>query len=83
MADIKDLRIRKRTYQFGLKRRYSSERKYKKVEKTPLQRIKEAVEAWRKPKGKIVLEDEGEEKKGTMALEQKAKKKESKPHASQ
>ncbi len=83
MVDIKDLRIRKRTYQFGIKRRYSSELKYKKVQKTPMQKIQEAIAAWRKPKGKIVLEDEDEEKKTTMALEQSVKKKEKKPLVSQ
>ncbi|MCP4646297.1 MAG: hypothetical protein GY852_00995 [bacterium] len=79
MADIKDLRIQKRTYQFGIKKRYSSELKYKKVAKTPLKRIQEAVAAWRKPKSKLVLEDEEGGKDTTMALEQKAKKKASKP----
>lgn len=79
MVDIKNIRIKKRTYQFGVKKRYSSELKYKKVQKTPMQKIQEAIAAWKKPKSKIVLEDEDEEKKTTMALEQSTKKKEKKP----
>ncbi|MBD3397672.1 hypothetical protein GF412_00870 [Candidatus Micrarchaeota archaeon] len=77
MADIKDLKIKKRTYQFNVKKRYSSELKFKKVEKTPLQAIRETIEKWKKPKGKVVLEEEKKPRDTTMALEQK--KEEEKP----
>ncbi len=79
MADIKNIRIQKSTYQFGVKKRYSSEFKYKKVVKTPLKKIQEAIAAWRKPKGKIVLEDAEEDQSTTMALERKVTKKEKTP----
>ncbi|MBD3389421.1 hypothetical protein GF415_00505 [Candidatus Micrarchaeota archaeon] len=75
MVDIKDLKIKKRTFQFDVKRRYSNELKFKKVEKTPLEKIKEFLESFRKPKGEVVLEDKEEEKEkgGTARLGEKEK----------
>lgn len=71
MADIKNLKITKSSYQFSVKKRYSSELKFKKVEKTPLQVIQEAIAKLRKPKGKVVLEEEEKKPGVTMALERK------------
>ena len=76
MADIKDIKIQRRTYQFDIKKRVSLDQSYKKVEKPPLEKIKEALKAIRTPKGKVVLEEEAEKTLGIDALEQpKAKKK--------
>ena len=81
MADIKDLKIQRRTYQFGVKKRVSIIQSYKKVEKSPLEKIKETLKTLTAPKGKVVLEDHEEESSfKTNALEHPSgKKKESKP----
>jgi len=76
MADIKGLKIQKRTYNFDIKKRVSLERSYKKVEKSPLDTIKEKIKEFRAPKGKVVLEDSEGTKTGAVdALEEPKEKK--------
>lgn len=79
MADIKDIKIQRRTYQFELKKRVSIVQSYKKVEKSPIEKIKEALKSLRAPKGKVVLEDEAEQGLGTDALEHPDAKKTKSP----
>lgn len=70
MAGIKDLKIRKSSFRFEVRRKYAHEQKYRAVEKTVLQKIKESLNSMAKPKGKIVIED-----KGPHPLEQEGEKK--------
>ena len=68
MVGINDLKIQKRTYQFDVKKRYSNEQKYKKVERPPIEKIKEALQSFLKPKEKLVLEGEEPEQKKEVSF---------------
>jgi hypothetical protein len=76
MDGIKGLRIRKRTFQFGIRHRYSPELKFKKVEKTVGEKLLESVRSLAKPKAKEVL---GEAESDESEVGAQAKKKASKP----
>ncbi|MBN2122108.1 hypothetical protein JW721_03560 [Candidatus Micrarchaeota archaeon] len=64
MDGIEGLRIRKRSFSFGIKHKYSPELKFRKVEKTVGERLLESISALSKPKEKVVLEGAQEAKEG-------------------
>lgn len=56
MDGIEGLRIRKRSFSFGIKHKYSPELKFKKVEKTVGEKLLASLASFSKPKEKVVLE---------------------------